>query len=169
MARFAANQHLSTPMQAPLSLALSPQAGRGKCPVGHGGGSKMRTGGAPGQRAENSQHAQNPICAPEASWRPAVPEGQNASPGGLRPNNPSIESSEEPGFVPSRGRFLARMKFSSQRMLTAEREPTENTTISWATPFRATSRRATTWPFLVVTLPQRGAVKAQGECGNSLF
>jgi hypothetical protein len=41
-----------------------------------------------------------------------------------------MESSEEPGFVPSRGGFLARTKFSSQGLLTAEREPTENMTIS---------------------------------------
>ena len=34
---------------------------------------------------------------------------------------PSVESSKEPGFVPSRGRFLARMKFSSPGMLAAKR------------------------------------------------
>ena len=73
---------------------------------------------------------QNPICAPEAGWPPAAQEGQNAAPAGLRPDNPSSESSEEPSFVPSRGGFLARMKFSSPRMLTTERAPAENMTIS---------------------------------------
>jgi hypothetical protein len=69
--------------------------------------------------AKSSRITKNPICAPEAGWPPAVPEGQNASPGGLRPSNPSSESSEELGFVPCRGRFLAKMKFSSPGMLTA--------------------------------------------------
>src|ERR1035441_638179 len=95
-----------------------------------GGAVQIRPGGTPGQRAENSQNTQNPICAPEAGWLPATQEGQNAPLGGLRPSSPSIESGEEPGFVPCRGRFLARMKFSSQGMLTAEREPTQNMTIS---------------------------------------
>jgi len=83
-----------------------------------------------GQPDENSRNPQNPICAPEAGWQPAVAEGQNASPGGLWPSNLSIKCSDEPGFVPSSGRFLARMKFSSPGMLTAEREPTEDMTIS---------------------------------------
>ena len=51
--------------------------------------------------------------APEAGWPPAVPEGQNASPGGPRPSNPSIESSEEPGFVPSSDEALPRIKFTT--------------------------------------------------------
>jgi hypothetical protein len=86
-------------------------------------------------KANSSRITQNPICAPVAGWPPAAPEGQNALPGGLRPGNPSIESSEELGFVPSRGRFLARMKFSSQAMLTAGREPKENRTISLSDHF----------------------------------
>jgi hypothetical protein len=53
---------------------------------------------------------QNPICAPEAGWPSAAPEGQNASPGGLSPSNPSVENSKEPGFIPPKGRLLARMK-----------------------------------------------------------
>src|ERR1035437_6883681 len=103
-----------------------------------GGAVQICLGRASGQRAENSQNTQNPICAPVAGWPPAVPEGQNPSLGGLRPSNPSIESSEEPGFVPSRGGFLARTKFSSPEMLTAGREPTENMTISLADPFQTT-------------------------------
>ena len=103
-----------------------------------GGAVQMRPGGTPGQRAENSQNTKNPTRAPKAGWPPAVPEGQDASPGGLRPGNHSIESSKGPGFVPSKGRFLARMKFSSPGMLTVGREPTENTTISLADPFQTT-------------------------------
>ena len=99
-----------------------------------GGAVQMRPGGTPGQRAENSQNTKNPTRAPKAGWPPAVPEGQDASPGGLRPGNHSIESSKGPGFVPSKGRFLARMKFSSEGMLPAKREPTENMTIA-LTPF----------------------------------
>jgi hypothetical protein len=69
------------------------------------------------------------MCAPEAGCHPAVPEGPYASPGGLQPGKAASEDGKEPGFVPSRGMFLARMKRSSQGVLTAEREPTENMTI----------------------------------------
>src|ERR1039458_7308150 len=78
-----------------------------------GGAVQICAGKTPGQGAANSQNTENPTRAPEAGWPPAVPEGQNASPGGLRPSNPSSESSGELGFVPFRGRFLAGMKFSS--------------------------------------------------------
>jgi hypothetical protein len=98
----------------------------------------MRPCRAPGQRAENSRIIPNPICTPNAGWLPAAPEGQNASPDGPWPGILSIESSEEPGFLPCSGRFLARMKFSSQGMLTAEREPTENMTISLTDSFQGT-------------------------------
>lgn len=56
------------------------------------------------------------------------------APGGQRLSNPSSESSEEHGLAPSRSGFLARMKFSSPGMLTAEREPTEYMTISLTDP-----------------------------------
>jgi hypothetical protein len=117
----------------PPSMMPGSTAGRMPAVTGQGGGGQeMHSGGTSGQRAENSRTTQNPICAPEAGWPPAAPEGQNASPGGLWPGNPSIESSEDSGFGPSRGRFSARMKFSSPGMLTAEREPTENMSISFA-------------------------------------
>ena len=48
-----------------------------------------------------------------AGWPPAVQEGKNASPGGLRPGSPSIGIGEEPGPVPSRGKALTRMRFPS--------------------------------------------------------
>src|ERR1019366_205428 len=41
-----------------------------------GGAVQIRSAGTPRQRAESSQRTQNPICAPEAGWPPAVPEGE---------------------------------------------------------------------------------------------
>ena len=108
-------------------------------------GSTNGPGGTPRQRAESSRITQNPICATGAGWPPAVPEGQNASPGGLRPSSPSGESSEEPGFLRCRGRFLAGMKFSSQGMLTAERAPAENTTFSLTGTFPPAMTRRFLW------------------------
>lgn len=80
----------------------------------HGCAVQIRPGGAPGQRAGNSRNTQNPACAPEAGWPPAAVRGQNASPGRLRPSNPSLKSSEEPGFVPSSGEPLPRIRFTTE-------------------------------------------------------
>src|ERR1035441_4955141 len=126
------------------------------------GAVQIGPGGAPGQRAENSQNTQNPICAPEAGWPPAVPEGQSASPGGLRPIAPSIESSEEPGFIRPKGRLLARIKFSSPGMLTAERKPMEHMIISF-TPFWGVSGAGGHLDFLraLIAVPSLCTVSAR--------